>query len=155
MTLSDFLNGLHICFSLFTFFTLSLCWHSVHVAQKNVTCCTKSFVVSTKNISDRSYAAHQNYVSHRKISYGNKKQIVTSKSETHLTKCLVLHRKGIHVGKNCSCDICCMYYKRFVSQKKYFDVIQKFKLGFINLINFCQNGSSYFSSPKTRNDYWS
>ena len=116
------------------------------VAQKALLC-------QQKNISYRSYAAHQNYVSHRKISYGNKKQIVTSKSETHLTKCLVLHRKGIHVGKNCSCDVCCMYYKRFVSQKKYFDVIQKFKLGFINLINFCQNGSSYFSSPKTRNDY--
>ena len=72
MTLSDFLNGLHICFSLFTLFTLS----SVHVAQKNVTCCTKSI-----------------------------------------------------------------------------NVIQKFKLGLINLINFCRNGSPYFSSPETHNDY--
>ena len=116
------------------------------VAQKALLC-------QQKNISHRSYAAHQNYVSHRKISYGNKKKIVTSKRETHLTKCLVLHRKGIHVGKYCSYYICCMYYKRFCPKKKYFDVIQKFKLELINLISFCRNGSPYFSSPETHNDY--
>ena len=38
-------------------------------------------------------------------------------------------------------NICCINKKRFVSHKKYFNVVQKLKLVFINVNNFLQRRS--------------
>ena len=50
MALSDFLNG-YTTVSLYSRY--SLYSHYVHVAQKNVTCCTKNYDVSTKKFSQQ------------------------------------------------------------------------------------------------------
>ena len=42
--------------------------------------------------------------------------------------------------------MCCIDFKRFVSHKKYFDVVQKLNLVSINVINFFQNGVSYVAA---------
>ena len=54
------------------------------------TCCTrncyvlhKKYVVLTKRYFTNNYVTQQNYVSHEKICCGNKKNYVTSKTETH------------------------------------------------------------------------
>ena len=49
MVLSDFLNG---CTSLSLDSRYSLCSHSVRVAQKTVTYCTKNYVVTKKKKFD-------------------------------------------------------------------------------------------------------
>ena len=63
MVFSDFLNGYRVCFSLFTL-TFYFQFFS---------CCTKNYAVSTKKYFKRNYVAQQNYVSHNKIFYSNKK----------------------------------------------------------------------------------
>ena len=67
--LSDFLNG-YTCVSLYSRY--SLCSHSVRVAQKSVTCCTKNCCVNKKIFHADVNAGSQNYASHKKICCGNK-----------------------------------------------------------------------------------
>ena len=64
-------------------------------------CVARKTVVSNKKkiFHIEVYVAQQNYVSHRKVCYGNNKNYVTPKRRLMLTKCLVLHRKGICVYK--------------------------------------------------------
>ena len=89
MALSDFLNG-YTSVSLYSRY--SLCSHSVLVAQKTVTCCTENYVVTKGNISHRSYAAHQNYVSHKKnMLWQQKKQ---KKTKQRKTKKICATQKG-------------------------------------------------------------
>ena len=80
MALSDFLNS-DTSVSLYLRYSLSS--PSVRVAQKNVVLDKKLWCVNKKNISQRSYVAHQNYGSHKRICCGNKKKYVTPKKETH------------------------------------------------------------------------
>ena len=88
MALSDFLNS-HTSVSLYSRYYLNS--HSVRVAQKSVVLYKKNVVlhkklccVNKKNVSHRSYVAHQNYVSHKRICCGNKKNCVTPKKEGHV-----------------------------------------------------------------------
>ena len=43
----------------------------------------------------------------------------------------------LHINKYCA------VLNKFVSHKKYFDVVQKLKLVCINVINFCEKGAPY------------
>ena len=73
MTLSDFLNG-YTSVSLYSRYSLSS--HSVRVAQKNVICCTKNYVVSTKkNISH----TKKYVVATKKIMWYQKKRLMLTK----------------------------------------------------------------------------
>ena len=59
-----------------------------------------------KNVSQRSYTAHQNYVGHKKHVVVTKKSYVTPQKETHIDWIyLMLHRKEIHVDQKSSCCI--------------------------------------------------
>ena len=59
---------------------------SVHVAQKNVTCCTKNNVVSTKNIYYIELRCAPQLCKSQKICCADKKNYVTHKRKTHLTE---------------------------------------------------------------------
>ena len=75
MVLSDFLNGYHICFSLFTmFFMLTL-------GSTKKFCVTQKTVVSNKK---KIFQIEVNVA--QKICYGNKKNYVTPKRRLLLTK---------------------------------------------------------------------
>ena len=136
MALSDFLRTTH----LFLFIHDIL---YVHIRQhKKILCCTKNYCVNRKNISHKVNVTQQNYVSHKKICCGNKKNYVTpKKGSCWLNMFSVAQKRQTFFQKLVPVAYMLNWLKKFCVARKILWCRTKIKDGVHKCYWFYQNGA--------------